>query len=81
MGKMTSLCLLASTVMLLVTFGKGMSVMRGGDAASHLTWALATLLVVLGANTFAMFHAMQSDRIIRQLRAELTKRGDQPLHD
>jgi hypothetical protein len=33
---------------------------------------------VLGANVFAMFHAAQSDRIIRALRAELEKRDSQP---
>jgi len=71
MGKVTSVGLLVSTVMLLVTFGKGMGVMRGGDVGSHLTWALVTLVVALGANVFAMFHATQSDRIIRSLRAEL----------
>jgi len=75
MGKMTSVCLLVSTVMLLVTFGKGMSVMRGGDPATHFTWALLTLIVALGANMFAIFHATQSDRIIRGLRGELEKRA------
>lgn len=81
MGKMTSACLLVSTVMLLVTFGKGMGVLRGGDASSHLTWALVTLVAVLGANVFAMFHATQSDRIIRRLRAELAERDGQPSQD
>ena len=77
MGKVTSFCLLLSTVVLLVTFGKGMGVLHGGDVAAHLTWALATLVTVLGANVFAMFHAAQSDRIIRALRAELEKRANQ----
>jgi hypothetical protein len=71
MGKVTIVSLLVSTVMLLVTFGKGMGVLHGGDVGSHLTWALATLVTVLGANVFAMFHAAQSDRLIRSLRAEL----------
>jgi len=81
MGKVTSVCLMVSTVMLLVTFGKGMSVLRGGDASSHMTWALVTLVVMLGANVFAMFHAAQSDRIIRQLRAELAQRGGESSQD
>ena len=78
MGKVTSLCLLLSTVVLLVTFGKGMGALHGGDISTHLTWALATLVAVLGANVFAIFHAAQSDRIIRALRAELEKRTIQP---
>ena len=73
MGKVTNLCLLLSTVVLLITFGKGMGVLHGGDVGTHLSWALATLVTVLGANLFAMFHAAQSDRIIRGLRAELEK--------
>jgi hypothetical protein len=78
MGKVTSLCLLLSTVVLVVSFGKGLGVMRGGDVGTHLTWALAALVAVLGANVFAMFHAAQSDRIIRALRAELAKQQPPP---
>jgi hypothetical protein len=69
MAKVTITCLLISTLMLLVTFGKGMNVLHGGDVGSHLSWALATLVSVLAANVLAMFHAAQSDRIIRNLRA------------
>jgi len=68
MGKVTILLMLASTVVILVTFGKGMGILRGGDIESHLYWAGASLVTVLGANMMAMFHAAQSDRIIRDLR-------------
>jgi hypothetical protein len=69
MGKVTiTLCGL-STVVLLITFGKGMRILQTGDVGSHLYWAMATLLSVLGANLVAMVHAAQSDRIIRKLRA------------
>jgi hypothetical protein len=78
MGKVTSFCLLVSTVVLLVTFGKGMGVLHGGNVGAHLSWALATLVTVLGANVFAMFHAAQSDRLIRALRAELEQRDSTP---
>jgi archaellum biogenesis protein FlaJ (TadC family) len=78
MGKVTSVCLLLSTVVLLVAFWKGMSLLHGGDVGAHLTWAVATLVSVLGANVFAMFHAAQSDRIIRALRRELEQRDRQP---
>jgi hypothetical protein len=81
MGKVTSCCLLLSTVVLLVTFGKGMGVLHGGDVGAHLSWALAALVSVLGANVFAMFHAAQSDRIIRALRAELEKRQREQPQD
>jgi integral membrane sensor domain MASE1 len=68
MGKVTIVCVAASTVILLVTFGQGMGVLHGGDVSSHLRWALATLVSVLAANFIAMTHAAQSDRIIRSLR-------------
>jgi hypothetical protein len=69
MGKVTIVLSGLSTVVLLITFGKGMRILQGGDIGSHLYWAMATLLSVLGANLVAMVHAAQSDRIIRQLRA------------
>lgn len=68
MGKVTIALTLTSTVVLLITFGKGMSILRGGDVASHLYWAMATLISVLTANFVAVVHAAQSDRIIRELR-------------
>jgi len=75
MGKFTIAWLLLSTVLLIVAFGKGIAILRGGDVGSHLQWAMAALVTTLGANLFAMFHAAQTDRIIRSLRAELDARG------
>ncbi len=75
MGKVTILLMAVSTVVILVTFGKGMGILRGGEVASHLYWAGASLVTVLGANTMAMFHAAQSDRIIRDLRSQIESRG------
>jgi hypothetical protein len=69
MGKVTIGFTALSTVVLLITFGKGMGILHGGDVASHLYWSMATLLTVLTANFMSMVHAAQSDRIIRQLRA------------
>ena len=72
MGKVTILLLLSSTALLLVAFTKGLNILHGStDVMGHLTWALAALVAVLGANFFAIFHAAQSDRIIRELRAAL----------
>jgi hypothetical protein len=71
MGKVTIGLITLSTVVLLVTFGKGMSILRGGDAGSHIYWSMATLLTALAANLVAVVHAAQSDRIIRQLRTLL----------
>jgi hypothetical protein len=68
MGKVTITLTMVSTVVLLITFGKGMGILRGGDVASHLYWAMATLISVLAANFVAIVHAAQSDRIIRELR-------------
>jgi len=73
MAKVTVLCLLASTVVLLITFGQGIGVLHGGNVPTHLNWAMATLVSVLAANFVAMVHAAQSSRIIRALRAELTR--------
>jgi len=71
MGKFTILCVVVSTVVLLVTFGRGIEVLHGGDAASHLSWAVAALVSVLGANFITIVHAAQSDRIIRTLRSQI----------
>jgi hypothetical protein len=76
MGKVTIVLLFGSTVLLLVAFTKGLNILHGStDVMSHLSWAMAALIGVLGANFFAMFHAAQSDRIIRQLRAALDARA------
>ncbi len=71
MGKVTIALTALSTVVLLITFGKGMSILHGGDVGSHLYWSMAALLSALTANFVAMVHAAQSYRIIRQLRAAL----------
>lgn len=80
MGKITILCVLVSTVVLLVTFTRGIDVLHGGDVASHLSWAVAALVSVLGANFIAIVHAAQSDRIIRTLRRQMDDlaRGSRP---
>jgi hypothetical protein len=76
MGKITILLLLTSAALLLVAFTKGIGLLRGGtDVWSHLYWALAALVGALAANVFAIFHAAQSDRIIRRLRAALERAG------
>jgi hypothetical protein len=75
MGRVTIVLLVGSTALLLVAFGKGLNLLQGGsDVMSHLSWALAALLGALAANFFAIFHAAQSDRIIRELRAALARR-------
>jgi hypothetical protein len=68
MSRVTIALLAVSTVVVLVTFGQGLGVLRGGDLHTHLRWAMASLLTVLAANLVAMIHAAQSDRIIRELR-------------
>lgn len=70
MGKVTIGATLLSTAVLLITFFKGMLVLRGGaDIMSHLQWSVATLVIVLAANVIAMVHAARSDRLINELRA------------
>ncbi len=75
MGKLTIVLLVISTVLVLITFSRGIALLQGGhDVMSHLYWAVAALLTTLGANFFAMIHAAQSDRLIRELRAALEAR-------
>ena len=78
MGKVTIGATVLSTIVLLVTFGKGMLVLRGGaDILSHLYWSVATLVLVLSANVIAMVHAARADRLIAELRAALdAERGE-----
>ena len=76
MGRVTIALTVLSTVVMLISFGKGMGILRGGDVASHLYWSMAALLSVLAANFVAMVHAAQSDRIIRQLRALLPEQAE-----
>jgi hypothetical protein len=77
MGKVTIVLLLASTALLLAAFTKGIDLLHGShDVFAHLSWAMAALVGVLAGNFFAMFHAAQSDRIIRELRAELAAREE-----
>ena len=72
MGKVTIGATVLSTIVLLVTFGKGMLVLRGGaDILSHLYWSVATLVLVLSANVIAMVHAARADRLIAELRDAL----------
>jgi hypothetical protein len=75
MGRVTIALMAVSTVVVLITFGKGMSILRGGDVASHLYWSMGALISVLVANFVAMVHAAQSDRIIRHLRLLIEERG------
>ena len=72
MGKVTIGATLLSTVVLLVTFAKGVLVLRGAvDTMSHLQWSIATLVLVLSANVIAMVHAARADRLIAELQARL----------
>ena len=72
MGKVTIALLLISTVLLTVAFTKGIYLLRGShEVLSHLYWGVAALFGALAANLIAIVHAAQSDRIIRELRAQL----------
>ncbi len=76
MGKVTIALLSVSTLLLLVAFTKGVDLVRGGhDVMAHLYWAVTALVGAHAANFFAMFHAAQSDRIIRELRKRIAS-GD-----
>jgi hypothetical protein len=84
MGKVTILLLLASAAVVVATFVNGLHAIHDASGAlRHSRWALAALLAVLAANFFAIFHAAQSDRLIRALRdalfAERARRDTGPL--
>jgi hypothetical protein len=79
MGRISIFFLVVSTVVLLVTFGQGIGVIQGGDVKTHLSWAMATLVIVLGANFMAMIHGAQSDRLIRELRRQLAARDGESM--
>lgn len=81
MGKISIACLVVSTIVLLITFGQGMGLLRGGDVETHLYWAMGTLLCALAANMIAMIHAAQSDRLIRHLRDQAQKAPKSPAGD
>jgi hypothetical protein len=81
MGKVTIVSMVISTGIVLITFGKGMGLLHGGDVGSHLQWALIAVIVVLVANCFAMVHAAQSDRIIRELRRYIAAKVERGASD
>lgn len=75
MSRVTIVLLLASTAVVVAAFVNGLNTVRAPDEVlRHSYWALAALFAVLGANFFAMFHASQSDRLIRALRHALEER-------
>ena len=77
MGKVSILLLLASTVVVVGAFVNGLNTIHdNAGVLNHSYWALAALFAVLAANFFAMFHAAQSDRLIRALRQALEAERD-----
>lgn len=74
MARVTIFLLLASTAVVIGAFVNGLNTVREpADVLRHSYWGLAALFAVLGANFFALFHAAQSDRLIRALRWELER--------
>ena len=79
MGKVSIFLLLLSTAVVIGAFVNGLNTVREpADMLHHAYWALAALFAVLSANFFAMFHAAQSDRLIRSLRAALEGQQEKP---
>jgi hypothetical protein len=60
---------LASLVALFIAYAKGVSVIHGGDALSHMYWATAALVAVALANFIAVAHLARSERMLRRFRA------------
>jgi hypothetical protein len=77
MGKVSIFFLLASTAVVIAAFVNGLNTIHdSAGILNHSYWALAALFAVLAANFFAMFHAAQSDRLIRALRDALEAERD-----
>ena len=66
---------LIGLVMLFVAYGKGVSLIHGGDVLSHMYWATAALTAVALANFIAIAHLARAERMIQQLRALCEKNG------
>ncbi len=62
-------------VILFVAYGKGVSVIHGGDVPSHMYWATAALFFVALANFIAIAHLARAERMIQQLRTLCEKNG------
>ncbi|HEY2665050.1 MAG TPA: hypothetical protein VGI47_11965 [Candidatus Binataceae bacterium] len=75
MTRVTILLTLVGLTLLFVAFGKGISAVHGGDVLSHMYWATAALMAVMGSNLFAVAHLARCERIIRRLRARCEERG------
>jgi hypothetical protein len=62
-------------VILFVAYGKGVSVIHGGDVLSHMYWATGALFFVALANFIAIAHLARAERMIQQLRTLCEKNG------
>lgn len=66
---------LLGLVTLLVAYAKGVSVIHGGDAVSHMYWATGALLAVALANFIAVAHLARAERMLRRLRGLCEQHG------
>lgn len=74
MKRVTWVFAVLSTVALLVTMAQGMALLKGhASPISHFYWGLATLVLFLLNNLFALIHVSRGERLIQVLRAELEK--------
>ena len=64
-----------SLALLFIAYGKGVGVIHGGNAVSHMYWATGALFAAAAADFFAVAHLARSERMLRQLRALCEKHG------
>ena len=58
-----------------IAYAKGVGVIHGGDAFSHMYWATGALTLVAMANFIAVAHLARAERMIQQFRALCEKNG------
>ncbi len=75
MTRVTIALTIAGLAILFVAYAKGVGVIHGGSALSHMYWATAAMLMVALANFIAIAHLARSERMIQQLRTLCEKHG------
>jgi hypothetical protein len=64
-----------SFVILFIAYARGVGVIHGGDALSHMYWATGALFAVALANLIAIAHLARAERMVKRLRALCERHG------
>jgi hypothetical protein len=75
MTRFTIVLCLISLALLFVAYAKGVGVIHGGNAVSHMYWATGALTMAGLANFIAIAHLARAERMIRELRNLCERNG------